>query len=174
MRDSLAGPEGNDVKALIFLLAYPLAEIAGFVLVGGWIGVLPTLGLVILSVLVGALVLRHQARVAGQDLRGSLQGIRGPIGTLADGALVVLGAMLLIVPGFLSDLAAIPLLIPPLRRALVASVAGRFAARRATSGRSSAADVTIIDGTFYEVDPDEAPDEAPKVPRDGASGWSRH
>jgi UPF0716 protein FxsA len=170
MRDSLACPEGTDVKALIFLLAYPLAEIAGFVLVGDWIGVLPTLGLVILSGLVGTLVLRRHAMVAGQDLRGSLQGIRGPVGSLADGALVVLGAMLLIVPGFLGDLVAIPLLIPPLRRALVAGLSGRFAARRDASGRGAAADVTIIDGTFYEVDPDEPP----KVPRDGASGWTRH
>jgi UPF0716 protein FxsA len=169
MRDSLAFSKGTAVKALILLLAYPLAEIAGFVLVGGWIGVLPTLGLVILSGLLGALVLRRQAMVAGQDLRGSLQGIRGPVDSLADGALVVLGAMLLIVPGFLSDLVAIPLLIAPLRRALVAAVSARVASRRPAS-RHASADATIIDGTFYEVDPDEAP----KVPRDVPSGWTRH
>jgi UPF0716 protein FxsA len=157
MRDSLAFSKGTAVKALILLLAYPLAEIAGFVLVGGWIGVLPTLGLVILSGLLGALV------------RGSLQGIRGPVDSLADGALVVLGAMLLIVPGFLSDLVAIPLLIPPLRRALVAAVSARVASRRPAS-RHASADATIIDGTFYEVDPDEAP----KVPRDVPSGWTRN
>jgi UPF0716 protein FxsA len=169
MRDSLAFPKGNDVKALILLLAYPLAEIAGFVVVGGWIGVLPTLGLVMLSMIAGSLILRRHAMVAGQDLRGSLQGIRGPVNTLADGALVVLGAMLLIVPGFLSDLVAVPLLIPPLRRALVAAVSARVASRRPAS-RHAAADVTIIDGTFYEVDPDEAP----RVPRDHPSGWTRH
>jgi UPF0716 protein FxsA len=170
MRDSVARPEETELKALILLLAYPLAEIAGFVLVGGWIGVLPTLGLVILSAILGVVLLRRQALVAGQDLRGSLQGIRGPVDALADGALIALGAMLLIVPGFLSDLAAIPLLIPPLRRALLAGLSGRIAARRRASGASAAASVTIIDGTFYEVDPDEAP----VPPRDAPSGWTRH
>jgi UPF0716 protein FxsA len=158
------------VKALVLLLAYPLAEIAGFVLVGGWIGVLPTLGLVILSAVLGVVLLRRQAVVAGQDLRASLQGMRGPVDTLADGALVVLGALLLIVPGFISDLAAIPLLVPPLRRALVSGIAGRAAKRGRHRTRTAAPDVTVIDGTFYEVDPDQAP----RAPRDHPSGWTRH
>ena len=158
-----------ELKALFLLLAYPLVEIAGFVLVGGWIGVLPTLGLVILAAALGVFLLRRQARIAGQDLRGSLQGIRGPIDALADGALVALGAMLLIVPGFFSDIAAIPLLIPPLRRAIVAGLSGRVSARRATRA-SPTNSATIIDGTFYEVDPD-AP---PSTPRDHPSGWTRH
>ncbi len=170
MRDSLARPEDIELKALILLLAYPLVEIAGFVLVGGWIGVLPTLGLVVLSAVLGVVVLRRQARVAGQDLRGSLQGIRGPVITLADGALVALGAMLLIVPGFFSDLAALPLLIAPLRRALIAALAGRVQARQRTPGPTATANATIIDGTFYEVDTDETPSAA----RDNPSGWTRH
>jgi UPF0716 protein FxsA len=170
MRDSVARSEDMELKALILLLTYPLAEIAGFVLIGGWIGVLPTLGLVILSAVVGVFLLRRQAMVAGQGLRGSLQGIRGPVDTLADGALVALGAILLIVPGFLSDLAAIPLLIPPLRRAVLAAVSGRVASRRRSAGPSAAANVTIIDGTFYEVDPNETP----STPRDHPSGWTRH
>lgn len=170
MRDGLPCQEDDKVKMLILLLAYPLAEIAAFVLVGGWIGVLPTLGLVILSAIVGVVVLRRQAAVAGQDLRGSLQGIRGPVTALADGALVALGAMLLIIPGFLSDLAAIPLLISPLRRVLVTTLSGRLVARGPDPGRSAEANETIIDGTFYEVDPD-AP---PTPPRDQPSGWTRH
>lgn len=158
------------MKPLVFLLAYPLAEIAGFVLVGGWIGVLPTLALVILSATLGLFVLRRQATMAGQDLRASLQGVRGPIDTLAGGALVALGAVLLILPGFVSDLAAIPLLVPPLRRVLVQSLSGRVARRRRSGQRSAPAEMTVIDGTFYEVDPDELP----RPQRDQPSGWTRH
>ena len=95
--------------------------------------------------------------------------MRAPVGYLADGARVVLGALLLSVPGFVSDLAAVPLLIPPLRRVLVAQLSGRFVVHSTASARTRTADATIIDGTFYEVDPDEGP----KVPRDGASGWTR-
>jgi UPF0716 protein FxsA len=149
MRDSVARPEETELKALILLLAYPLAEIAGFVLVGGWIGVLPTLGLVILSAVLGVVLLRRQALAAGQDLRGSLQGIRGPVDALADGALIALGAMLLIVPGFLSDLAAIPLLIPPLRcwracRGVLRRVDARLARLPRRASRSSTAHSTKL------------------------------
>ncbi len=171
MRDSVARPKRRKLKTLILLLAYPLAEITAFVVVGGWIGLLPTLGLVILSAVLGILVLRQQASVAGRDLRGSLDNMRGAVTTLADGALITLGAILLILPGFISDLAAIPLLITPLRKALVSSLSSRVTRTKQRAPRGT--DVpggTIIDGTFYEVDPDastQSPDDRP-------SGWTRH
>jgi UPF0716 protein FxsA len=159
------------MKPILLLLAYPLSEIAAFVLVGGWIGLLPTLALVILSAVSGVMIMRHQARMAGQNLRSSLGSIRGPVNTLADGALIMLGAILLIVPGFLSDLAALPLLIAPLRKGIIVLLASR--AKIVTAGartRHSSAETTIIDGTFYEVDPDANP----RSPIDPPSGWTRH
>jgi UPF0716 protein FxsA len=171
MRDSLARAERAELKPLILLLVYPLAEITAFVMIGSRIGVLATLGLVILSAVMGILVLRRQAASAGQGLRGTLDGMRGAVGTMADGALISLGAILLILPGFVSDLIALPLLIPQARRALIATISKRVTvAQRRSPDRRASADSTIIDGTFYEVDPDAAP----KSPSDRPSGWTRH
>lgn len=163
------------MKLLLLLLAYPLGEIAGFVLVGGWIGLLPTLGLVLFSAALGVWLLRSQARIAGRDLRGSLRDFKMPVVTVAEGALVSFGAILLILPGFLSDLAAMPLLIPQVRRALIAKVSRRatFSARAQTTDGYDAPgrrDPTIIDGTYYETDPDPATRPVPDQP----SGWTRH
>ena len=158
------------MKFLLLLMAYPLGEIAGFVLVGGWLGLLPTLGLVLLAGVAGTWILRRQALIAGRGLR-SMHALRSPGALLADGALTSLGAVLLILPGFLSDLAAIPLLIPPLRRALLAALAGRVVVRDpARTGPEGPADSTIIDGTYFEAEP-----EPPSQSGNGRpSGWTRH
>jgi UPF0716 protein FxsA len=172
------------MKPLLLLLAYPLCEIAMFVLVGGWIGVLSTLGLVVLSAVGGVWLLRRQAHGAGNDLRNAMRDIRGPAVTVAEGALTSLGAMMLIVPGFLTDLAAIPLLVPPLRRALIERLSGRMTIVRSGPqgsspfGNGRSADQTIIDGTFFEADPDAAqdaePDNGPANTPRRPSGWTHH
>jgi UPF0716 protein FxsA len=156
------------LKLLFVLVAFPLVEIAGFVLVGGQIGLLATLGLVVVAGGFGFWILRRQAVSAGQDLRGSLQDLRSSGAMMANGALISVAAVLLILPGFLTDLAAILLLIPPFRRWLVAALAGRIATRGDVRG--DRADNTIIDGTYFETDPDPAA----QPPGNTGSGWTRH
>jgi UPF0716 protein FxsA len=159
------------LKLLFVLLVFPLVEIAGFVLVGGQIGLLPTLALVVLAAGIGILILRRQAMLAGHGLRGSLGDLRNSGALLAQGALVSLAAVLLILPGFLTDMAAIVLLIPPLQRLLVVALAGRITVRRdRPHAPADRAETTIIDATYFETDPD------PATPPPGStgSGWTRH
>jgi UPF0716 protein FxsA len=56
---------------LIFV-AVPMTEIALFILVGGWIGLWPTLGLVVLSALVGTVLMRAQGMAALERLQRAL------------------------------------------------------------------------------------------------------
>ncbi len=159
------------LKLLFVLLVFPLVEIAGFVLVGGRIGLLPTLGLVVLAAGIGIWILRRQAMLAGRGLRGSLGDLRTSGAMMAQGALVSLAAVLLILPGFLTDMAGIVLLIPPLRRLLVVALAGRITvSRERPQAPADRAATTIIDGTYFETDPD------PATPPPGStgSGWTRH
>ncbi|MGV3574461.1 MAG: FxsA family protein [Devosia sp.] len=99
----------------LLLLALPLIEIALFILVGRAIGVLPTLGLVILAVVVGGFVLRQQGLGVLNRMRTNMQTGTLPGQTLFDGMLLALAAVLLIIPGFLGDFIAILLLLPPVR-----------------------------------------------------------
>lgn len=109
----------------LFLLALPLLEIAGFVVVGRQIGALATVGLVLASAIAGSLLLRHQGFGTMRKVRAEIDAGRDPSRQLANGAMTVLAAILLMIPGFLTDIAALFLLLPPVR-----DLAWRFAKSR--------------------------------------------
>lgn len=112
------------LPALVFAL--PLAEIAGFVLVGRQIGALATVGLVLLSGVVGMALLRHQGFGVMSRVRAELAAGRDPSAQLAHGVMILLAAFLLIVPGFLTDIAGLLLFIPPVRDLAWNLLKGRF------------------------------------------------
>lgn len=100
---------------LLLLLALPFVEIAGFVIVGSRIGVLPTLGLVILSAMLGLFLLRVQGFSLLQRIRAETSAGRVPDRELVHGAMLVIAAILLIIPGFFTDILGLLLFIPPVR-----------------------------------------------------------
>ena len=156
---------------LFLFVALPIAEIAAFVIVGGWIGVLGTVGLVLLSAFAGTLLLRLQGARTALSLQEAVAGMRNPSMDLADGAVVMVAALLLIVPGFLSDIAGLALLIPPLRAALLKALASRVTVHGAgprNGGPRYRSDV--IDGEYT----DASQDAAPLAPTQNLnSGWTR-
>lgn len=107
--------------ALAFLLL-PLLEIATFILVGQAIGLLPTLALVVLAAIAGGLLLRQQGLSALARMRDNVNAGTIPGRTLFDAMLIGLAAVLLVLPGFLSDAAALLLLVPPVRAWLFRSL----------------------------------------------------
>lgn len=122
---------------LIFIIV-PIVELAIFIKVGGYIGVLWTLALIILTAIVGVNLLRQQGLSvlmrAGQKMNeGSL-----PARELAEGFLLALAGALLLTPGFVTDGFGFSLLIPTVRGALVDSVikmmAGKMQVHTHTSG----------------------------------------
>ena len=99
----------------IFFLVLPLIEIAGFVLVGSQIGVLPTLGLVVATSIAGAMLLRAQGFGMMSRIRAELAAGRDPSRELAHGVMILLAGILLLIPGFFTDILGILLFLPPLR-----------------------------------------------------------
>lgn len=151
--------------ALIAFGLIPLVEIALFVVVGRWVGVWATLGLVVLAFLAGAMILRRRGLAAASGLR-RFSGMQ----PVAEESLIAVAAILLILPGFLTDMVALALLVPPVRRALIAAVAARVRVRSATF-RTESGD-QVIDGEYTDLDT-PAPDPAER-PTIGRSGWTRH
>ncbi len=111
------------------VLAWIAAEIAtlGLVvhLLGFWGAVLLGLGTTVL----GIATLRRLGSEALRNLRGAVAG--GRDGALLDGLLAALGAVLLILPGFLSDFAGLALASPSVRRAAARAFDGRGPERAA-------------------------------------------
>lgn len=110
----------------LFLVALPLLEIAGFVIVGRQVGALATVGLVLASSIAGSLLLRHQGFGVMARVRAEMDAGRDPSRQLAHGAMMVLAAILLIIPGFITDILAILLLLPPVRDLAWRTLKGRI------------------------------------------------
>lgn len=100
---------------VFFLFLLPILEIAGFIVVGGRIGVLPTIGLTLLSVVVGVALLRSQGAGAVSRIRAAAGSGKVPGRELAHGAMIMLAGILLIIPGFLTDIVGLLLFLPPVR-----------------------------------------------------------
>ncbi len=114
--------------ALLFTLL-PIIEIAVLVWIAGRTSLWLVLGLVIATGLLGAWLVRQQSwqtmrRISADVNRGQM-----PTESLTDGMLVLLAALLLIMPGVLSDVLAISLLFPPTRRMFKAFLRRRLQAR---------------------------------------------
>ena len=133
---------------LLLLLIFPLAEIALFVIVGGQIGVVRTLALVIVSAIVGVIMLRDAGAATALKLRRQ----RGnPVTILAEGGTRMLAGLLLLIPGFLTDIAAIMMLIPAVRRLIVSRLGkGTVSPNSPAAGPSP----QIIDGDLRRLDRD--------------------
>jgi UPF0716 protein FxsA len=106
------------IRIFPVFLAVVFAEIAGFILVGRTLGVLPTLGLVLLGMVGGLSLLRAHGLATLLKVRAETEAGRLPARPLAEGAILALGAILIIVPGFLTDIAGLVLLVPWVRERL--------------------------------------------------------
>lgn len=149
---------------LVLFLVVPIAEIYVIVQVGQAIGVLPTIGLLILDGIVGTWLFRREGRKAWQALQEAIGAHRVPAREVADGALVVVGGAFLLAPGFLTDVVGLLCVLPPTRALLrglltrvvgarllgpvAGPVVGGVTGRRSRRGR-------VIDGEV--VDPHETP-----------------
>ena len=153
---------------MILLLAFiivPIAEIALLIHVGGWIGGWETVGLVILTAVVGTALFRAQGLnvlVRAQDTlaRGGF-----PADELFDGICILIAGVLLLTPGFVTDGFGLALLVPGLRP-IIARLFWQMALRSSrfemhVHGAEfhygpGAGDDGVIEGEYSEVPPDAA------------------
>jgi UPF0716 protein FxsA len=137
----------------LLLLIWPAAEIIVIVLVAQAIGIGFTVLLLIAGWPLGVWALRSRGRVAWQRLIQAIRSGRHPAREVLDGALVLAGGALLIVPGFITDVLGGLLLGPtraPLRRLLSRHLDSRFVVWASGAGRSpQSADV---DSTASDID----------------------
>jgi UPF0716 protein FxsA len=159
----------------LLLVAVPIIEIALFIQVGGWLGLWPTIGIVILTAAIGTVLLRAQGLATLGELQRRLSTGEDPSATLAHGAMILLAGVLLLTPGFFTDAVGFVLLTPPARAAAIRFARSRITAVHMSSQMGagvrqdrgdSPAGPDIVDGEYEIVGPEEG------APR-GDSGWTR-
>ena len=99
-------------RLLFLFILVPLLELYILIKIGGYLGAFPTVALVVFMALAGIVLARFEGLRTLQQIRQSLaQGIV-PAEKMVDGVLIFIGGILLIIPGVLTDLFALVLLIP--------------------------------------------------------------
>ncbi|WP_144532772.1 FxsA family protein [Bacillus pumilus] len=101
---------------LLLLILFPAVEISLFLISSKIIGILPTMLLIVVTSALGAYFARKQGIEAFQKVQRDLQYGKMPGVTIVDGFCILIGGLLLLIPGFLSDIIGALLLIPMTRK----------------------------------------------------------
>jgi UPF0716 protein FxsA len=131
-------------------LAIPILEIVLFVQIGAELGVIGTLAEIAITGALALVLMRLEPHRNAQGVRAALDRDASPASPMAHSALRLIGAVLLLVPGFFTDTLGLLLLLPPLRMLILARL---FKNLQTTARRQN----TIIIEGDYETRPPEPP-----------------
>ncbi|MEX2473566.1 FxsA family protein [Marinobacter sp.] len=119
---------------LFLFIIMPIAEMAVLIKVGGIIGVLNTIGLVLLTAVAGAWLLRQQGLATLLKANQRLNSGELPAKEVAEGLVLAVGGALLLTPGFITDTVGFLCLLPGTRHWFVAQAMKRMMMAGQTSG----------------------------------------
>lgn len=113
------------MRLFLLFMVIPIVEIGLFLTVGSAIGIWPTLGIVVLTAMIGTFLLRRQSFFVLHSISTSLEQGRSVGRSVVHGLLVLAAALLLLTPGFFTDAIGLALLFQPVREGVI-TVGGRF------------------------------------------------
>ena len=125
---------------LLLFMLIPIVEMWILIEVGGWIGALPTIGLVVLTATIGLSLLKQQGLSTVMRARRKMDEGAIPASELVSGVMIAVGGALLLTPGFVTDALGFALLIPQTRQWLLFKLIDRYR------------DKIVIEGEFHRVD----------------------
>ena len=156
---------------LLAFIAVPLIEIALFIQVGGFIGLWPTLLIVLITAVLGSWLVRNQGAREIAKLQSTFSQLSNPTEPLANGAMILFAGALLLTPGFFTDAFGFALLFPPFRAAAFKWAKSRVNVQQFSMGTGQSPtyrpDDTVIDGEFEEVSETKRATHQP-------SEWTKH
>ena len=100
---------------LLLFVLIPLLEIWLFILLGGFIGVYPTLLIILLTAVLGTFLVKTQGTNVLKEIQNKFNELENPTEPIAHGAMILFAGALLLTPGFFTDSVGFLLLIPNVR-----------------------------------------------------------
>lgn len=137
------------------MIVVPIVEIAVFIELGGYLGLWPTIGTVILTAMVGSALLRWQGLSTLHRVMRSVEQGRLPLAEVFDGLCLLVAGALLLTPGFVTDAVGLALFVPMFRAALGRALARYLVKSGRVTVSGETAGETIIDGDFRDLTPDD-------------------
>lgn len=117
------------VRLLLLFTVVPIVELGLLVQLGRFIGLAPTIAIVLVTGIVGASLARWQGLATLRRVQADMADGRVPTGPLVDGLLILVAGAVLLTPGLLTDVLGFLLLIPPTRAAVRRRLAEMFRSR---------------------------------------------
>lgn len=106
-------------RLFILIIAVPLIEIFLFIKVGSYIGAYNTISLTLITAIIGIIYARYEGFNTLRSAIPQLKKDEIPIYEIISGAALAFAALLLILPGFATDLLGFLLIFPPTRKVFV-------------------------------------------------------
>ena len=127
---------------ILFIIGIPLVEIYLLIKVGGVIGAFNTIFLIFFTAIMGVYFARLEGLNAVRSGFSQLVKNELPIYEIISGAALAFAALLLIIPGFLTDLVGFLLIVPVTRKFFIRSISSKFNRKKN--------DEDIIEGSVEE------------------------
>lgn len=141
----------------LFVLILPFLEIAGFIIVGGQIGVLPTLSLIVIGMALGGFIIRDAGFSLGPKMMQQLSAGGRPELSLLEATFKLISGLLLIIPGFLTDILGLLLLLSPVQRLVGTLLLSQF------DVTATGPTVVDLDAGEFSSQPSESARQAPQI-----------
>ena len=134
--------------AIILILGIPLIEIYLFIKVGSEIGALNTILLILTTAVVGIWYARYEGFNTLKSGMSQLVRNELPLYEIISGAAIAFAAILLILPGFATDVVGILLIFPISRKIILRQYSKKYSAKRKKSSKEK----NYIEGEFEDIE----------------------
>jgi UPF0716 protein FxsA len=144
---------------LLLFILIPLLEIWLFIILGGFIGVYPTLFIILLTAILGTFLVKTQGINVLKEIQSKFNELENPTEPIVHGAMILFAGALLLTPGFFTDTIGFLLLLPKIRKAAFFWLKNKVNfVKYSSSGKvggekSKFSDIEVTD--YKEVEPEE-------------------
>src|SRR6056300_1236311 len=143
---------------LIAFIVVPIIEIALFIQIGGFLGLFPTLAIVVLTATAGTYLVRTQGLSVLSQLQSRFREMNDPSEPIAHGAMILFSGALLLTPGFFTDFIGFLLLIPNVRSTVFQKARERRMIEKANFETQFSASQNVYEGEYEPVsNPENSP-----------------
>ena len=133
---------------LLLIISIPLIEIYLFIKIGSQIGAFNTISLILITAFIGVIYARYEGFNTLKSGMSQLVKNELPIYEIISGAALTFAALLLILPGFATDLMGLLIIFPPTRKLLLKKVSVKYSKNNQTKQ-------DFINGEFEDTDEDK-------------------
>ena len=114
---------------LLLLISIPLIEIYLFIKIGSYIGAFNTVSLILITAIVGIIYARYEGFNTLRSGMSQLIKNEIPVYEIISGAALAFAALLLILPGFATDLIGLILIFPPTRKLILKNFSKKYTSK---------------------------------------------